>query len=157
MILNALTNVNKLNLTIKCYVMLTLNFHTCLLFGVNSDSLYAVWLWFWNTLVPFGKICTWKISHTFRPFSEQLFTIMFPMMLSGACAAGVLGCYCGVSVVVTSAGDTADSICPGSELLCGDWILEMVNRLSEPYCRQQHLRCQLARRTDPYTCMPVVN
>lgn len=111
----------------------------------------------WNPLVPFGKICTWKISHTFRPSSEQLLTIMFPMMLSGACAAGVLSCYCGVSVVVTSAGDTADSICPGSELLCGDWILETVNRLTEPYCRQQHLCCQLASRTDPYTCMPVVN
>ncbi len=51
-------------------------------------SLNTFLLGFWNPLVPFGKICTWKISHTFRPFSEQLFTILFPMMLSGACAAG---------------------------------------------------------------------
>lgn len=114
-------------------------------------------IWFRHPLLQFGKMCTWKTSHTFRYFSEQLLTVMFPMMLSGACAAGVLGCYCGVSVVVTSAGDTADSICLESKLLCGDWILETVNRLTEPYCLQQSLLCQLARRTDPCTCMPGVN
>jgi len=113
-------------------------------------------------LQPPGSV--WKNLHMeilpyLQTFSEQLFAIMFPMMLSGACAAGVLGCYCGVSVVVTSAGDTADSICPGSELLCGDWTLETANRLPEPYCRQQHLHCQLVRtvRTDLYTCMPGVS
>lgn len=124
---NALIYVNKLSFIVKCdYCIFSFFFG----FFVHFDSLNTFFIVVLKSLVPFGKICTWKISHTFRPFSEQLFTIMFPMMLSGACAAGVLGCYCGVSVVVTSVGDTADSICPGSEPLCGEQWTDSLSHIA---------------------------